>query len=197
MMDSQAIQLDPGSLHYRLNAAHILMQQEQFDRAVLVLRAAKTLARNPLEVNVVDRMLTQLAERRAQTEKMQQQATEDEQARAIAIAQASAATKPEEPALPTHPTEMPHGPDHYAVGVIRGLRCGGAGQLELQVEAAKGAVKVYSNDAYKIDYRALNFTPTGAIHPCPDLEGMRARVHYFQTADKTMDGQITIIALWK
>lgn len=198
MMDLQAIQLDPGSLHYRLNTAHILMQQEQFDRAVLVLRTAKTLARNPLEVDVVERMLKQVDDHRAQAEKMQQQAAVDEQARAIAIAQASAATQPEEPAIPTHPTETPHGPDHYAMGVIHGLRCGGAGQLELRVEAAKGAaVKVYSNDAYRIDYRALNFTPTEAIHPCHDLEGMRARVHYFQTADKTVDGQITIIALWK
>ena len=69
--------------------------------------------------------------------------------------------------------------------------------LQLQVDSAKGKVKVYSNDAYKVDYRALNFTPTEAIHPCEDLEGMRARVHYFATADKTVDGQITIIALWK
>jgi hypothetical protein len=58
-------------------------------------------------------------------------------------------------------------------------------------------VSLYNNDAYSIDYRALDFTPKQAIQPCQDLEGRKARVHYFATADKTVDGQITIIALWK
>jgi tetratricopeptide (TPR) repeat protein len=195
MMELQAIALDPSSLHYRLNTAHILMEQEQFDAAEQVLEAARALTRNPLEADVVGRMLRQLAEQRAQLEKTQQEEAADEQARAIAIAQASATT--EAPALPKRLSEAPHGPDRYAVGVIRAVRCDGRGTLELQVESAKSTVNVYSNDAYRIDYRALNFTPAEAIHPCQDLEGMRARVHYFATADKSVDGQITIIALWK
>lgn len=69
--------------------------------------------------------------------------------------------------------------------------------IQFRVEGARGALSLYSNSAYKLDYRALNFTPTAAINPCHDLEGMRARVHYFATADKTVDGQITIVALWK
>lgn len=197
MMELQAIQLDPSNLHYRLNAAHILIEQEQFDRAVGALEAAKTLARDPLEVNVVERMMQQVEEQRALAEKMHQQEAADEQARAIAIAQMSTNTETEESALPHHPTETPHGPDQYVVGVIRGVHCAGPGTLELHVVGAKGAITVYSNDAYKIDYRALNFTPVESIHPCTDLEGMKARVHYFATADKTAAGQITIIALWK
>lgn len=197
MMELQAIQLDPGNLHYRLSTAHILIRQQQFDRAVLVLAAAKTLARNPLEVNVVERMLKQVEEQRAQMEKDRQQEAADEQARAIATAQMNAAARPEAPPLPQHLTESPHGPDHYAVGVIRGVRCGGPEMIQFRVEGARGAVNLFSNDAYNIDYRALNFTPTAAIDPCHDLEGMRARVHYFTTSDKTIDGQITIIALWK
>jgi hypothetical protein len=69
--------------------------------------------------------------------------------------------------------------------------------LELRVEGAKKTATLYNNDAYSIDYRALDFTPKQPIQPCQDLEGRKARVHYFATADKTVDGQITIIALWK
>jgi tetratricopeptide (TPR) repeat protein len=197
MMELQAIALDSDNLHYRLNTAHILMEQEQFEAAVQVLGAAKTLARNPLEVDVVERMLKRVDEQRTQAEKAAQREAADKQELAIAVTQVSARNEPAEPALPKHPTETPHGRDRWVTGVIRGVRCGEAGLLQLRVEGAKGAVNVYSNDAYKIDYRALNFTPQEAIHPCQDLEGMRARVHYFATADKTVDGQITIIALWK
>jgi hypothetical protein len=108
-----------------------------------------------------------------------------------------ASASSEEPVKLKHPTETPHGPDLYLQGVIRGVHCNGPGILEMRVESAKGSVMLYSNDAYKIDYRALNFTPEGEIHPCQDLEGMKARVHYFATADKTVDGQITTIALSK
>ncbi len=63
-MELQAVALDPGNLHYRLNAAHLQLQQEHFDAAVQVLAAAKTLARNPLEVDVVERMLQQVDRQR-------------------------------------------------------------------------------------------------------------------------------------
>lgn len=196
MMELQAIQLDPGNLHYRLSTAHILLEQEQFDRATAVLQAARTLARDPLEVTVVERMFQQVRERRTQAEKMLQEAASEAQAPVIAAA-APANAVSETPVTPKHPTETPHGPDRYTVGVIRGVHCSAHGILELHVDSAKGSVSLYNNDAYKIDYRALNFTPRETIHPCQDLEGMRARVHYFTTADKSVDGQITIVALWK
>jgi tetratricopeptide (TPR) repeat protein len=196
MMELQAIALDPGDLHYRLNTAHILMAQEQFDAATQVLEAAKTLARNPLEVDVLERMLKQVAEQRAQRERARREEAADEQARAVA-AQGIAPTEAQVPAIPKHATETPHGPDLWLVGVIRDVHCDGPGALGLRVEGAKKTVALYNNDAYSIDYRALDFTPKQPIQPCQDLEGRKARVHYFATADKTVDGQITIIALWK
>jgi hypothetical protein len=81
--------------------------------------------------------------------------------------------------------------------VIRDVHCNWPGAMELRVVGEKRTVSLYNNDAYSIDYRALDFTPKQAIQPCQDLEGRKARVHYFATADKTVDGQITIIALWK
>ncbi|MFP5227741.1 MAG: tetratricopeptide repeat protein [Acidobacteriota bacterium] len=194
MMDLQAIALDPGNLHYRLNTAHILMAQEQFAAAAQVLGAAKTLARDPLEADVVERMLGQVEERRAQAEKMRQQ---EATAAAQAAAQAEPAGAVKPMALPQHATEKPHGPDLWLAGVIRDVHCSGPGQMQLRVESGKKSVTLFSNDAYAIDYRALDFTPKEAIEPCRDLEGRKARVHYFATADKTVDGQITVIALWK
>jgi hypothetical protein len=56
---------------------------------------------------------------------------------------------------------------------------------------------LYNNNYYKIDYSAANFTPAGDIHPCDELEGMKAKVQYFSTADKTVDGQIVSMVLSK
>jgi tetratricopeptide (TPR) repeat protein len=202
MMELQAIALDPGNLHYRLNTAHVLLEQEQFDAAAQVLEAAKTLARNPLEADVVERMLRQVDEGRKQAETIQRQ--EAEASAQMSIAAAAPAMGVENgvkpmglPEKPKHPTEKPHGPDLSLTGVIRGVHCNVPGTIELRVVSDRKTVALYNNDAYSIDYRALDFTPKEAIQPCQNLEGKKARVHYFATADKTVDGQITIIALWK
>jgi hypothetical protein len=49
----------------------------------------------------------------------------------------------------------------------------------------------------KIDLTALNFTPTGNMNPCKDFEGMKARVQYAESSDKTVDGQVVSVELRK
>ena len=199
MLELQAMSLEPGNVNYRLNVANLLTEQQHFDDAIRVLKAA--VAQTSLEADVVQRVLTQVERNKAQMEQWEQ--GQQAQAHVTVIAQApggsgsGAAADEQAPSPPKHPTETPHGPDRIAEGVIRGAHCNGPGVLELTVVGAKGSVSVYSNDAYKIDFSALNFMPTGEIHPCQDLEGMKARVHYFATADKTVGGQITVIALSK
>ena len=61
----------------------------------------------------------------------------------------------------------------------------------------QSGVSLYSNNYYDIPFSASNFTPQGDIHPCTDLEGMKASIQYFATSDKTVDGQILAIQLSK
>lgn len=199
MLELQALQLEPGNVNYRLNTANILAEQERYDDAIHVLEAAEEIARNPLEADVVQRVLKRVEQRQQEMEQWKRQEAEAHTTVLTAAPEAGASGVGADasPVKLKHPTETAHGPNLMVQGVIRGVHCNGPGVLELRVEGAKGSVSLYSNDAYRIDYRALNFTPQGEIHPCQDLEGMKARVHYFATADKSVDGQITIIALSK
>jgi len=192
MLELAAIQLEPANVNYRLNMANILTEQQKFDDAIHVLQGAEEVARSALEADVVHRVLAQVEDNKAQTELWKK-----EQAEAQVHATVMTKLPDAAPVKLKHPTETQHGPDLVASGVIRGVHCNGPGVLELSVESEKGTVLLYSNDAYAIDFRAMNFTPKDAIHPCQDLEGMKARVHYFATADTSVGGQITIVALWK
>jgi hypothetical protein len=108
-----------------------------------------------------------------------------------------AARKEYQPPRFEHPTEKPHGPTLTAQGVIHGVKCSDPAAIEFEVAGAQGTVKLYNNNYYEIGYSAANFTPQGEIHPCSDLEGMKAKVQYFATADKTVDGQIMSVELSK
>jgi hypothetical protein len=86
---------------------------------------------------------------------------------------------------------------HVVRGVIRDVTCGYPAILSLRVESGTRKVSLYNNNYYKVDYSAANFTPKGDVHPCDDLEGTKAEVEYFATADKSVDGQIVGIMMIK
>jgi hypothetical protein len=77
------------------------------------------------------------------------------------------------------------------------VKCSDPAVIEFRVEGANKSVTLYSNDYLKIEFTARGFTPQGAIHPCDDMEGMRARVQYAESSDKTVDGQVIAMELRK
>jgi hypothetical protein len=97
-----------------------------------------------------------------------------------------------------HPTEPATGPKHSTVGVIRSVACSYPSVLEFRVENAPGkAVVLYNNNFFKIELTVVGFTPKGDINPCTDFEGMKARVQYVESSDKTVDGQVVAVELRK
>jgi hypothetical protein len=98
---------------------------------------------------------------------------------------------------PTHPSESLDGPKHEVEGVIRSVTCSYPSVMEFRVEGDKKAVTLYSNDYFKLEFSTLGFMPTGDLHPCKDIEGMKARVRYAESSDKTVDGQLVSIILKK
>lgn len=59
-LNLQAVQLDPGNLHYRLNTANILMMLGRYSDALGVLKIAQQVAKTPLEAAVVQRMVNKV-----------------------------------------------------------------------------------------------------------------------------------------
>lgn len=203
-LNVQAVQLDPANLNYRLNAANTLMVAGRYADAVGVLKIAQQVAKTPLEVAVAQRMLAQVQAFEARAEQTSAEQTKQQsgvmpEAQTVVITTASAPSAASAagggiPAL-KHPTEAPHGPMLWAQGTIRGVACSYPAVIELRVEDATGKLSLYNNNYYQIEYSAANFTPQGDIHPCADLEGTQARVQYFATADKSVDGQIVSIEM--
>lgn len=193
MLSLQAVQLEPGNLQYRMDSVNILMEQHRYSDAVRVLQATKAVAKTPQQLEIVEARLGQV---QLYQEEMKQ--AEERRAAAQATAQdvqtSSAASAAYKPPVLKHPTEKPHGATLTVQGVIREVQCSYPSVIDLQVSSRR-TVKLYSNNYYQIEYSAANFTPQGDIHPCQDLEGSKAKVRYFATADKSVDGQIIGIEL--
>lgn len=192
MLSLQAVQLEPGNVRYRIDSANILMEQRRFDDAMRVLDAAKAVAKSPQEEEMVESQLG-----RAQLYQEQERQAAQQRAMQQTAESAPGTVTVYQPPVLRHPSEKPHGPTLTVQGTIQGVACSYPTVLELQVVGAAGTVRLYNNNYYDIEYSAANFTPPGDIHPCKDLENMKAKVQYFATADKTADGQIIGIELSK
>jgi tetratricopeptide (TPR) repeat protein len=194
-----AVDLDPGNVGYRVNAANTLIVMERFDDAVAVLRGAAKVAKDPGQAAMVQSRID--AVEQVQAARAKAAAYEKEQAEAFAKAQAEAQTAASVTVAaetPKHPTELATGPKHTATGVIRGVVCSYPSVLEFRVETAGGkAIALYNNDFFKIELTVVGFTPKGDINPCADFEGMKARVQYVESSDKSVDGQVVAIELRK
>ena len=77
------------------------------------------------------------------------------------------------------------------------MQCSYPAVIEFQVETGKKPVSLYTNNFLKIDLSVLGFTPKGDMNPCKDFEGMKAKVQYAESSDKTVDGQLIAVELRK
>lgn len=186
-----AIRLNPRFLPAYDQLTSLLISKERYSDAEAVLQDSVKVARTSGEAARAQRRIAELEQMRAaraQAAASTAEAHADEEARTwVAV----------EEMRPKHPKEPPDGPKHEAVGVIRGVQCSYPAVIEFRVEGAKKTVSVYSNNYYKLDVSALGYTPEGDLSPCTGLEGMKARVQYAESSDKTVDGQVIAIELRK
>jgi tetratricopeptide (TPR) repeat protein len=191
---TRAMQLDPGNLIYRLNASSLLMTLGRYDDATTLLTASLKVQGSANEMEMVKSRLAQVQSIQALGARPSAMVTA---APTGVVDVAKADTVVDIAPAPKHPTEAATGPKHAAVGVIRQVKCSYPAEIEFQVQTGKTPVEVYSNNYFKIDVTASGFNPTGDMNPCNAFEGMKARVQYAESSDKSIDGQVVAVELRK
>ncbi len=199
MLNLQAVQLDPGQLGYRLNTASVLTEAERYTDAIAVLQNAMNIAQTPEEIAMLQNRISQIQQYQAARERVERENQADVTTEEDDAAEENGSGGPTgiNSSTPKYPSETQHGPIRAATGVIRNVQCTAPSLLELKVTGNGKGVSLYSNNYFKIAFSAVNFKPAGAIHPCTDLEGMKARVQYSESSTNSIDGQIVSIELSK
>jgi tetratricopeptide (TPR) repeat protein len=192
-LSDKAVQLDPGNVYFRMNAASVLTAMGRYADANSMLRSALAVSRNPSQSSMLQNQLTRLHEYQQAAEQAQ------EEQRAVVNRSAEASAGAVDVALPAdnkprHPDEA-KGAKHSATGVIHQVSCGNAASIEFRLDGGKKPLSVYSNDFTRIDLSAFGMAPNSTINPCKDFEGKKARIQYAEAADNSVDGQVIAIEL--
>jgi tetratricopeptide (TPR) repeat protein len=192
-----AIQLDPAVVGYRMNAANILVQEDQYQYAINVLTAAAKVARTPEEIAALQNRLRELQDHQARREEAAKDSQPIAETLGVPATDTSTHRSAVGPVSLKHPSAPATGTKHTMTGVIRDVRCSYPAVIEFKVEAAGKSVDVYSDNYFKLDFTTADSTPKGNLHPCADLQGLTAVVQYAEVPDKTVDGQISSVELRK
>lgn len=184
ILNAQAVQLDPGNIGYRVNAANVLDVMQRDADALAVLKAALPLAKTPGDIMEVQNALAAV-----QQEQSARQQNLDA-ARRFREASASEA-QDAQPALPP-PLPPLTGPHRTLAGTLLHVHCSAPASMDLDLQSAGKTIALHAANYYKIRFTAMGFTPTGELHPCTDLEGRHASVEYVVSASPKLNGVVAV-----
>jgi len=195
-LNLNAIQLEPSNIEYRVNRANLMMEMERLPDAIAILETAMKLADKPQDREILENQLQSIKQYQAAREAQGKEFHEDME-KAAALEKASAEEVEAEPSASESSEPARHGPRHTVRGTLKDVQCTYPAKMTLKVESAKSAMGLRSANYYKVEYSALNFTPSATLNPCKDLEGMTAKVDYFEAVAAGADGQLISIELSK
>jgi len=192
-LNNVAVGLEPQNVQYRVNAARVLEENDQFASAIRVLNAAKPLAKTLMETDSILRQIDDVERRQSEAELIEKRRKERATAEPVAKVEVAEAAREEEPALPAGAP----GARHIVSGVLRGVKCSDPAVLRVTLDQAGKPISLYANNYYKIVFTTAGYTTSEELHPCKDIEGMKARVVYGEVTDARVSGQIVSIQLSK
>lgn len=178
MLNLQAVQLDPGNVRFRVDAAEVLLIMQREADATAVLQAALKIAKTPEEtmmvqsrIQGVQQVLSARAQNREEIRRLNAMVNSKEQA-----------SPDEAPAPERQPEQTAIGPHEALTGTLKNVHCSAPAVMDLDVESGGKTVALHTGNYYKVQFSALGFKPTGELRPCSDLEGRHAKVEYIESS---------------
>jgi hypothetical protein len=173
-MALQAVSLDAGNVHYRLNLSWVLEMMGRLDEAVRGAELAASMAKKPDEKRDADARLAKARQEQDYQKKMEESDSET-------------SDHPDHPELEPNPT--------MAEGIIEKAECSGGTTLDVTVKTGSGEIYLYSDRYQELLYTALNFTLKERVNPCRDLTGWHARLSYRPAQDPANPGEMMAVVL--
>ena len=198
IMGLSAVTLDPTNVGYRVNVANVLMEMDQPQNAVAVLRNAVKLAKNEEESDLLTRALINAENfSTAQAEEAERQRRLDEEAdsaeKASAVPESSDTT--ERPHL-VRRNFVPSGPHRFVTGVLNEVHCNSS-SMDVAVKSGTKTMNLHTDNYYNVEFSTLGFQAKGDLKPCDQLQGRPAKVEYVESADKSQVPQLLSVELHK
>ncbi len=205
-MARKAAQLEPGTLHYHLNIANILLRMRRADDAIQLGEKIQRAAREPAEQRMAENFLNTAREYRdslSRYEAARREADDRATRRAAELsAEAARPASPPEPAAANELSVDPTGTQATARGLITNVTCPGPSQMRVTMKLRQATLTLLAAERAHVPYyigvqtaapRAMK-AKIRQFDPCESLEGLRVEI-IFRPEKEKLTGQIMSIEL--
>lgn len=79
-----------------------------------------------------------------------------------------------------------------ADGQIKSVGCKGR-SLDMVFDADDEILHLHTDNYFRVDFSAINFTPKGVMNPCKQAKGMYARVYFYHIKGQPHKGILTTV----
>lgn len=199
----QAVQLEPGNVHYFLNVGSVLLRLNRADDAVKVGERALTLAKSREEQSTVQsfsetaRHYQQYLTAQKQAEERKRTAEQEWQREweKLKTARQALQTAKDSVGLEIESGDGSLPARASAEGTITEAKCSPSASMKLTLALPSYKLELQARDYHQVELRAANSKLAGSGDPCKQIKGLPARVIYkVGTADA---GEVVSIELRK
>lgn len=88
------------------------------------------------------------------------------------------------------------GAEDMADGQIKNVTCKGRA-LDMDFDDSYEILHLHTDNYFKVDFSAIDFTPKGIMNPCKTVKGMYARVYYYHIKGHPLEGDLISVQLRK
>ncbi len=88
------------------------------------------------------------------------------------------------------------GPKEMADGQIETVTCKGR-SMDMTFDDSYAILRLHTDDYFKVNFSAINFTPSGTMNPCKTTGGMYARIFYYPIKGHPKEGELISVELRK
>jgi tetratricopeptide (TPR) repeat protein len=210
----QAVQLDPHNLYYYLTTANVLLRMGQADNAIRACKKAMSLANSQGELAAAESALAGAQKYQEYLNSRKQTGEQSAGGSSSGDGQFSppvlrhrgeeSAQTPqaggvqnEASGIQFHSDAVQRGAREDLAGTIEDVQCAAPAVMKMTFKSGSQTVSLFSDNFYTVKYSALNFTPTGVLHPCQDIEGMKAKVFFYNLKGRPNEGELISVQLRK
>lgn len=83
-----------------------------------------------------------------------------------------------------------------ADGQIKTVTCKGR-VMNITFDDSYDLLRLHTDNYFKVNFSAINFTPSGTMNPCKTAQGMYARVYYYHIKGHPKKGELISVELRK
>ncbi len=115
---------------------------------------------------------------------------------AVAARGAQEKASSKQPAQEQKQEKQVRGARDMADGQVRTVTCKGRA-MDMTFDDSYEILRLHSDNYFKVDFSAINFTPSGTMNPCKTAQGMYARVYYYRLKGHPKEGELISVELRK